>query len=85
MVGTTEEEEKGLYLRRYGVPDEGIALPIDPKPKMLWLGGQGVFTTGVGLIAVSNSFYLILMANVSTPNFSQEDEEEDTKYVKIVL
>jgi hypothetical protein len=25
MVGTTEEEEKGLYLRRYGVPDEGIA------------------------------------------------------------
>jgi hypothetical protein len=25
MVGTTEEEEKGLYLRRYRVPDEGIA------------------------------------------------------------
>lgn len=25
MVGTTEELEKGLYLRRYGVPYEGIA------------------------------------------------------------
>jgi hypothetical protein len=25
MVGTTEEVEKGLYLRRYGVPYEGIA------------------------------------------------------------
>ena len=25
MVGTTEEAEKGLYLRRYGVPYEGIA------------------------------------------------------------
>jgi hypothetical protein len=25
MVGTTEEIEKGLYLRRYGVPYEGIA------------------------------------------------------------
>lgn len=25
MIGTTEEVEKGLYLRRYGVPYEGIA------------------------------------------------------------
>ncbi len=25
MVGTTEDVEKGLYLRRYGVPYEGIA------------------------------------------------------------
>jgi hypothetical protein len=25
MVGMTEEVEKGLYLRRYGVPYEGIA------------------------------------------------------------
>jgi hypothetical protein len=25
MVGTTAEIEKGLYLRRYGVPYEGIA------------------------------------------------------------
>jgi len=25
MVGTTEEVEKGVYLRRYGVPYEGIA------------------------------------------------------------
>ncbi|MEB3212903.1 MAG: hypothetical protein VKL39_16235 [Leptolyngbyaceae bacterium] len=25
MIGTSEEVEKGLYLRRYGVPYEGIA------------------------------------------------------------
>ena len=35
MIGTTEEVEKGLYLRRYGVPDEGIAHVLGHNP-MYW-------------------------------------------------
>lgn len=35
MVGTTEEVEKGLYLRRYGVPYEGLAHVLGHSP-MFW-------------------------------------------------
>jgi len=35
MIGTTEEVEKGLYLRRYGVPYEGIAHVLAHNP-MYW-------------------------------------------------
>lgn len=35
MVGTTEEVEKGLYLRRYGVPYEGIAHVLG-RSAMYW-------------------------------------------------
>ena len=35
MIGTTEEVEKGLYLRRYGVPYEGIAHVLGHNP-MYW-------------------------------------------------
>ena len=35
MIGTTEEVEKGLYLRRYGVPYEGIAQVLGHNP-MYW-------------------------------------------------
>jgi hypothetical protein len=35
MVGKTEEVEKGLYLRRYGVPYEGIAHVLGKSP-MYW-------------------------------------------------
>lgn len=35
MIGTTEEVEKGLYLRRYGVPYEGIAHVLGRTP-MYW-------------------------------------------------
>jgi hypothetical protein len=32
MIGTTAEVEKGLYLRRYGVPYEGIAHVLGKSP-----------------------------------------------------
>lgn len=35
MIGKTEEVEKGLYLRRYGVPYEGIAHVLGHSP-MYW-------------------------------------------------
>jgi hypothetical protein len=35
MIGTTAEVEKGLYLRRYGVPYEGIAHVLGHSP-MYW-------------------------------------------------
>lgn len=35
MIGTTAEVEKGLYLRRYGVPYEGIAHVLGKSP-MYW-------------------------------------------------
>lgn len=35
MIGKTEEVEKGLYLRRYGVPYEGIAHVLGKSP-MYW-------------------------------------------------
>lgn len=35
MIGTTAEVEKGLYLRRYGVPYEGLAHVLGKTP-MYW-------------------------------------------------
>jgi hypothetical protein len=35
MIGKTEEVEKGLYLRRYGVPYEAIAHVLGKSP-MYW-------------------------------------------------
>jgi hypothetical protein len=35
MIGTSEDVEKGLYLRRYGVPYEGIAHVLGHTP-MYW-------------------------------------------------
>jgi hypothetical protein len=42
MVGTTEEVSKGLYLRRYGVPYEGIAQVLGHSAMFWWRATQGL-------------------------------------------
>lgn len=50
MIGTTEEVEKGLYLRRYGVPYEGIANVLGHSP-MYWYSA----TQALGRISIVGS------------------------------
>lgn len=50
MIGTTEEVEKGLYLRRYGVPYEGIAHVLGKSP-MYWYSA----TQALGRISIVGS------------------------------
>jgi len=42
MVGTTEEVEKGLYLRRYGVPYEGMAHVLGHSAMFWYRATQGL-------------------------------------------
>jgi hypothetical protein len=42
MVGTTEEVEKGVYLRRYGVPYEGIAHVLGHSAMFWYRATQGM-------------------------------------------
>lgn len=42
MIGTTEEVEKGLYLRRYGVPYEGIAHVLGHSAMFWWRATQAL-------------------------------------------
>jgi hypothetical protein len=42
MVATTEEVEKGLYLRRYGVPYEAIAHVLGHSAMFWWRASQGL-------------------------------------------
>jgi hypothetical protein len=50
MIGTTEAVEKGLYLRRYGVPYEGIAHVLGRNP-MYWYNA----TQALGRISIVGS------------------------------
>jgi hypothetical protein len=50
MIGKTEEVEKGLYLRRYGVPYEGIAHVLGRNP-MYWYNA----TQALGRISIVGS------------------------------
>ena len=50
MIGKTEEVEKGLYLRRYGVPYEGIAHVLGKNP-MYWYNA----TQALGRISIVGS------------------------------
>lgn len=50
MIGTTEAVEKGLYLRRYGVPYEGIAHVLGRTP-MYWYQA----TQALGRISIVGS------------------------------
>jgi hypothetical protein len=50
MVGTTEEAEKGLYLRRYGVPYEGIAHVLG-RNRMYWYNA----TQALGRVSIVGS------------------------------
>ena len=42
MIGPTDEVEKGLYLRRYGVPYEGIAHVLGHSPKYWYNATQAL-------------------------------------------
>jgi ribosomal protein S19 len=42
MVGMTQEVEKGLYFRRYGVPYEGIAHVLGHSAMFWWRATQGL-------------------------------------------
>jgi hypothetical protein len=50
MIGTTEDVEKGLYLRRYGVPYEGIAHVLGKSP-MYWYNA----TQALGRVSIVGS------------------------------
>ena len=50
MIGTTEAVEKGLYLRRYGIPYEGIAHVLGRTP-MYWYQA----TQALGRISIVGS------------------------------
>ena len=50
MIGTTEEVEKGLYLRRYGVPYEGLAHVLGHNA-MYWYNA----TQSLGRISIVGS------------------------------
>ncbi len=50
MIGRTEDVEKGLYLRRYGVPDEAIA-PVLGMNAMYWYSA----TQALGRISIVGS------------------------------
>jgi hypothetical protein len=50
MIGTTEAVEKGLYLRRYGVPYEGIAHVLGHNP-MYWYNA----TQALGRVSIVGS------------------------------
>ena len=54
MIGTSEEVEKGLYLRRYGVPYEGIAHVLGHTP-MYWYNATKVLDCFVALCEVVHS------------------------------
>jgi hypothetical protein len=50
MIGKTEDVEKGLYLRRYGVPYEGVAHVLGQSP-MYWYNA----TQALGRISIVGS------------------------------